>query len=59
MLRPVTLSEMNNVLRLWVDCALRLPERGQQWMRRLHQQQIAAFGAGSLALVQADRSALP
>jgi DSF synthase len=59
MLRPVTLNEMNNVLRLWVDCALRLPERGQQWMRRLHQQQIAAFGAGSLALVPADRSALP
>lgn len=56
MLRPVSLTEMHNVVKLWVDCALRLPERGQQWMRRLHQQQVAAFGGGSLSLVPADRT---
>jgi DSF synthase len=54
LLRPVTLNELNEVVRLWVDCALRLSARGQQWMRRLHQQQLASFGVANLALVQSD-----
>lgn len=50
LLRPISLSELNDVARLWVDTALRLDERGKQWMRRLRQQQAANFGA--LTLVQ-------
>lgn len=51
LLRPITLHELNEVVRLWVDAALHLDARGQQWMRRLHQQQVANFGAGGLSLV--------
>ncbi len=43
MLRPVTLAELHDVVALWVDAALRLSERGRQWMRRLHAQQLAQF----------------
>lgn len=50
LLRPVTLNELNEVVRMWVDCALQLGARGQTWMRRLHQQQLANFG-GTLSLV--------
>lgn len=51
-LRPVTLSELNDVVRLWVDAAVHLSERGQQWMRRLHRQQVSMYG-GTLSLVPA------
>ncbi len=50
MLRPITINEMNDVVRLWVDCAMQLSPRGLAWMRRLHQQQLTAFG-GELSVV--------
>ena len=53
MLNPVTLSELHEVVRLWVDCAMRLSPRGQAWMRRLLQQQVANFGeSAALRVVQ-------
>ena len=48
LLRPITLGELNDVARLWVDTALRMDERGRKWMRRLRQQQAANFGALTL-----------
>lgn len=50
LLRPVTLQELTDVVQLWVDSAMQLTPRSLQWMRRLHQQQVAAFGR-PLALV--------
>jgi DSF synthase len=44
MLRPITLDELSEVVRLWIDAAMNLSARGQEWMRRLHRQQIAQFG---------------
>jgi DSF synthase len=44
MIHPVTLQELHEVVRMWVDCAINLSPRGLAWMRRLHQQQQAAFG---------------
>ena len=44
MLNPVTLGELTDVVRLWVDCAMQMTPRSIEWMRRLHQQQLAAFG---------------
>ncbi len=52
MLRPVTLQELTDVVQLWVESAMQLSPRSLQWMRRLHQQQVAAFGR-PLALVSA------
>jgi DSF synthase len=43
LLRPVTLDELNRIVQLWVECAMQLSPRGQAWMRRLHQQQLAKF----------------
>jgi DSF synthase len=43
-INPVTLQELNDIVRLWVDCAVGLSDRGKAWMQRLHQQQIAMFG---------------
>jgi DSF synthase len=57
LLRPVTLSELNDVVRLWVDCALRLSPRGFEWMRRLHKQQISAFGVGLAVVPNENRIA--
>jgi DSF synthase len=44
LLRPVTLDELYEVVRMWVDCAMALSPRGLEWMKRLHVQQIANFG---------------
>ena len=44
LLHPVTLQELNDVVRLWVDSAMRLPARSLRWMQRLHQQQLQVFG---------------
>jgi len=54
MLNPVTLNELNEVVRLWVDCALQLSSRGLEWMRRLHKHQLTIFGGG-LELVPAQK----
>jgi DSF synthase len=43
LLRPISLNELHDVVRLWVDCALQLTPRAQTWMRRLHQQQASLF----------------
>lgn len=45
LIRPVTQQELNEVVRLWVDCALQLSPRGLEWMQRLYQRQLAIFGA--------------
>lgn len=43
LLRPISLSELNEVVRMWVDVAIKLNPRGLEWMIRLHQQQLATF----------------
>jgi len=53
LLRPVTLQELTDVVQLWVDSAMQLTPRSLQWMRRLHQQQLSAFGR-PLELVPRD-----
>src|SRR6185295_7683189 len=35
LIRPVTLQELNDVVKIWVDCALKLSPRGLEWMQRL------------------------
>ena len=44
LLHPVTLQELYNVAEIWVRSALSLTPRGQDWMRRVHSQQLRAFG---------------
>lgn len=44
LLRPISLQELTDVVQLWVDSAMRSSPRSLQWMRRLNQQQVAAFG---------------
>jgi DSF synthase len=46
MVRPVTLAELHEVVRLWVDSAMNLSPRGLEWMQRLYQRQLSVFGAG-------------
>jgi len=43
LLRPVTRQELHDVVGMWVDRALRLSPRGLEWMKRIHQQQVATF----------------
>jgi len=42
--RPVGLEELHEVVKLWVDCALKLSPRGLEWMQRLYQRQLSVFG---------------
>jgi beta-lactamase class D len=44
MIRPVTLQELHDVVKIWVDCALKISPRGLEWMQRLYQRQLAIFG---------------
>jgi len=44
MLHPVTLQELYDIVGLWVNAAMTLSSRGQEWMSRLHMQQLKAFG---------------
>jgi DSF synthase len=57
LLRPINLNELNEVVRMWVDCAMHLSPRGQAWMKRLHQQQLANFGS-PLSLVPGSTHAM-
>jgi len=41
---PVTLQELHEVVKIWVDCALHLSPRSLEWMQRLYQRQLAIFG---------------
>ena len=45
MLRPVTLQELYEVVGIWVNIALGLSPRGQDWMRRVYLQQRRAFNS--------------
>jgi DSF synthase len=47
MLYPITLKELSDIVDIWVTSALTLSSRGQEWMRRLHMQQLRAFGGMS------------
>jgi DSF synthase len=44
LIRPLTLNELHDVGRIWVDRALSLSPRGLEWMNRLHQRQLSVFG---------------
>ena len=44
MIRPVTIQELYEVVKLWVDCAMGMSPRSLEWMQRLHQRQLAVFG---------------
>ena len=45
----MTLQELNDVVKIWVDCALKLSPRGLEWMQRLYQRQVAIFGRAPAA----------
>ncbi len=44
LIRPVGLQELHDIVKIWVDCALRLDTRSMEWMQRLYQRQLAIFG---------------
>jgi DSF synthase len=46
LVRPVSLQELYDVTKIWVDCAIDLDERSLAWMRRLNQRQLQLFGHG-------------
>jgi DSF synthase len=57
LIRPVGLQELHDVVKIWVDCALRLDPRSLEWMQRLHQRQLTIFGGGPrLAVVENEPS---
>ena len=56
MLRPVTLQELYEVVGIWVNIALGLSPRGQDWMRRVYLQQRRAF---NLDLQMTDTNVRP
>jgi DSF synthase len=45
LIRPISMQELYDVVKVWVDCALQLSPRSLQWMQRLYQRQLAIFGA--------------
>jgi DSF synthase len=47
LIRPVGLQELHEVVKIWVDSALRLEPRSLEWMHRLHQRQVAIFGTSA------------
>jgi DSF synthase len=44
LVRPVDRQELHDVVRIWVDCALRLSPHSLEWMQRLYQRQLSIFG---------------
>ena len=44
LVRPLGLQELNDVVKIWVDCALKLSRESLEWMQRLYQRQLAIFG---------------
>jgi DSF synthase len=42
--RPLGLQELHDIVKIWVDCALKLSPRNLEWMQRLYQRQLAVFG---------------
>jgi DSF synthase len=49
LIRPVSLQELYDVTRIWVECAVEMDERSLAWMRRLYQRQAQIFGLGLAA----------
>jgi DSF synthase len=41
---PLGIQELHDVVKIWVDCALKLSPRNLEWMQRLYQRQLAIFG---------------
>jgi len=41
--RPVTLDELNEVVHIWVDNAMKLSPSNLEWMHRLHHRQLSVF----------------
>ena len=41
---PLGIQELHDIVKIWVDCALRLSPRNLEWMQRLYQRQLAIFG---------------
>ncbi len=61
MIRPVTIHELYEVVKLWVDCAMQMSPRSLEWMQRLYQRQLAVFGhplAVHLEPVQAEKATI-
>jgi DSF synthase len=57
--RPLGLQELHDVVKIWVDCALKLSPRSIEWMQRLYQRQLAIFGRPlEIASEQADAEPL-
>jgi DSF synthase len=55
LIHPITMQELHDVAKIWVDCALKLSPRGLEWMQRLYQRQLSIFGrplevAGEIAV---------
>jgi len=44
LIRPLGLQELHDVVKIWVDCALKLSPRSLEWMQRLYQRQLSIFG---------------
>jgi DSF synthase len=44
LVRPIGMQELHDVVKLWVDCALKLSPRSLEWMQRLYQRQLSIFG---------------
>lgn len=58
LIRPITRQELHDVVKIWVDCALKLSPRGLEWMQRLYQRQLSIFGK-PLAVEIDERAAEP
>ena len=60
LIRPVGLQELHDIVKIWVDCALRLDTRSMEWMQRLYQRQLAIFGTPlQLAAIRPRRAIRP
>ena len=54
-IRPITLQELHDVAKLWVDCALGLSPQSLEWMQRLYQRQLSIFGRRMEATIGAKK----
>lgn len=51
MIHPVTIDELYEVVKLWVDCAMQMSPRSLEWMQRLYQRQVSVFGSSLEAYI--------
>ena len=54
MIRPLSVQELQDVVKLWVDCAMQLSPRSLEWMQRLYQRQLSIFGRPLHSYVSED-----